>query len=343
MSGLRDISLGERTMKKLLRYLLLVAVIAGALIWLNNTSLLSSPAKNGPTLLAHRGMAQTFSREGLDAETCTATRIHQPEHSFIENTLPSMEAAFKAGADIVELDIHPTTDGQFAVFHDWTLDCRTDGKGVTREHTLAELKALDVGYGYTADGGKTYPFRGKGVGLMPSLDEVLAAFPDKRFLINVKSNDKSEGDKLGAYLSRLSPEARAKLMFYGGTPPIETVHAKLPDIKTGSKASLMDCLIDYVQLGWLGVVPDGCRTGLMLVPVNIAPWLWGWPARFQQRMDDAGVEVFVLGPYDGGQFSSGIDDLEQLSELPQGFAGGIWTNRIDRIAPAVRKKAAAAR
>ena len=37
-----------------------------------------------------------------------------------------MRAAFAAGADIVELDIHPTTDGQFAVFHDWTLDCRTE-------------------------------------------------------------------------------------------------------------------------------------------------------------------------------------------------------------------------
>ena len=36
-----------------------------------------------------------------------------------------MRAAFAAGADIVEFDVHPTSDGQFAVFHDWTLDCRT--------------------------------------------------------------------------------------------------------------------------------------------------------------------------------------------------------------------------
>ena len=108
---------------------------------------------------------------------------------YLENTIASIEAAFAAGADIVEFDVHPTTDGHFAVFHDWTVDCRTEGHGVTREHTLAELKALDIGYGYTADGGKTFPFRGKGVGLMPSLDEVLAAFPMRRLLINVKSND----------------------------------------------------------------------------------------------------------------------------------------------------------
>jgi glycerophosphoryl diester phosphodiesterase len=91
-------------------------------------------------LLAHRGLAQTYDVAGVESDTCTATRIHPPEHSFLENTLPSMRAAFAAGADIVESDVHPTTDGHFAVFHDWTVDCRTEGRGVTREHTLAQLK-----------------------------------------------------------------------------------------------------------------------------------------------------------------------------------------------------------
>lgn len=323
-------------MKRLLRHFLLFLVVLAALIWLNNTSLLSRPPGGAPTLLAHRGLAQTFTRDRLDAETCTAQRIYPPEHGFIENTLPSMKAAFDAGVDIVELDIHPTTDGQFAVFHDWTVDCRTNGKGVTRDHTLTELKALDVGYGYTADGGKTYPLRGRGVGLMPSLEEVLASFPNKRFLIHIKSNDTGEGEKLAAYLARLAPAGRQRLMVYGGTPPVEVVHAKLPDMKFGSKASLKGCFLGYIKVGWLGHVPEACRGGLMLVPVNIAPWLWGWPNRFQQRMHDAGVEVFVLGPYDGGEFTSGIDHASQLSELPRGYGGGIWTNRIDRIAPAVR-------
>ena len=95
----------------------------------------------------------------------------------------------RAGADIVELDVHPTSDGQFAVFHDWTLDCRSDGRGVTRERSLAELKQLDVGHGYTADGGKSFPLRGTGIGLLPSLDEVLGAFPDNRFLSGITSFD----------------------------------------------------------------------------------------------------------------------------------------------------------
>ncbi len=205
----------------------------------------------------------------------------------------------RAGADVVEFDVHPTTDGNFAVFHDWTLDCRTEGKGVTRDHAMADLKALDVGYGYTADGGKTYPLRGKGVGLMPTLDEVLTAFPDKRFLINVKSNDASEGDKLAAQLEKLTPELRARLMVYGGNKPLDALHAKLPSIPIGSNKSLKSCLIRYSLVGWSGYVPDGCRAGMMLVPLNFAPWLWGWPDIFMQRMNAAGVHVFVLGPYDG--------------------------------------------
>jgi glycerophosphoryl diester phosphodiesterase len=324
-------------MKKLLTYVIVALAGFAAFAWLNNTSLFSRSEVGSPVLLAHRGLHQTFSREGLEGDTCTASRIYPPEHAFIENTLASMRAAFAAGADIVELDIHPTTDGEFAVFHDWTLDCRTDGKGVTRERAMADLKALDVGYGYTADGGRTFPLRGTGIGLMPTLTEVLTAFPGKRFLINVKSNDAREGEKLAAYLAALSPEARSRLMAYGGTAPVELVHAKLADVAVGSARSLKSCLVRYILLGWAGHVPEACRAGMMLVPLNVAPWLWGWPHKFMQRMHAAGVQVFVLGPYDGSFGSSGVDDLNQLAKLPKPFSGGIWTNRIDRIGAALRR------
>ena len=80
----------------------------------------------------------------------TALRIYPPTHTYIENTISSMQAAFDAGAQIVEIDIHPTIDGQFAVFHDWMLDCRTNGKGRTRDFAMADLKKLDLGYGSSA-------------------------------------------------------------------------------------------------------------------------------------------------------------------------------------------------
>jgi glycerophosphoryl diester phosphodiesterase len=131
-------------------------LVAG--IYANNTNLLTAHQEGKVVLLAHRGMAQRFDEHDLTNDTCTATRMSAPTHDYLENTVRAMQAAFDAGADIVELDVHPTTDGEFAVFHDWTLDCRTDGHGVTREHAMTELKQLDIGYGYTADDGRPFRF-----------------------------------------------------------------------------------------------------------------------------------------------------------------------------------------
>lgn len=311
------------------------AVLAAGLFFANSSTL--APRVEGtPALLAHRGVAQRFDETDLRNDTCTAARMLPPRHGLLENTLPSIAASFAAGADLVEIDVHPTTDGQFAVFHDWTLDCRTEGRGETRSHAMADLRKLDVGYGYTADGGRTFPFRGKGVGLMPSLDDVLAAFPHRRFVINVKSRDPIEGRLLAARLLRLPPEQRARMTVYGGDEPVAELRRLLPDVRTASRSSLKSCLLRYLALGWSGHVPQPCRRSMVLVPVNAAPLFWGWPHRFQQRLQAAGSEVFAVGPYTGG-FTTGIDAPEDLARLPAGYAGGIWTNEIEPIAAAVKK------
>ena len=283
------------------------------------------------SVLAHRGIAQRFDTANLAHETCTARLIHAPRHGYLENTIPSMRAAFEAGADVVEIDVHPTTDGQFAVFHDWTLDCRTEASGPTRARALAELKRLDIGHGYTADGGITFPFRGKGVGLMPSLAEVLASFPDRRFLINVKSNDPKEGVVLASYLNGLSRAQRDLLMVYGGDPPLAEIRRRVPGLVSMSRQSLKSCLIRYMAYGWTGVVPDACARQLVLVPLDIAPWLWGWPRRFVERMALVHSPVYVVGPYQGGGAMTGIDTAEQLAQLPRDYTGGILTDELVTI------------
>ena len=322
-------------MRRWLRRIGLGLLVLLAFVYLNNSALLAPTRQHPLTLLAHRGMHQTFGHEDVASDTCTATRMRAPEHAFLENTIASMEEAFRRGADIVEFDIHPTTDGQFAVFHDWTVDCRTNGTGVTRQHSLADLKALDIGHGYTADG-KTFPFRGKGIGQMPSLDEVLARFPERRFLIHIKGNDPAEGERLAARLALLTATRRAGLMVYGGGQPVAVVREKLPGLRTMSGRNLKSCLLRYLGLGWSGHVPEACRNTLVLVPVNYARWLWGWPDRFLARMDRAGSEVFVVGPWAGEDFSRGIDDPDEFRLLPAQFSGGVWTNRIDVIAPLAR-------
>ena len=318
--------------------LLLCTLVAAGAIFLNNTSLLSSRSAGNPVILAHRGLAQEYDRTGLTGETCTAARMLPPRHDYLENTIRSMEAAFAMGADALELDVHPTTDGQFAVFHDWTVDCRTEGSGETRSHSMAELKQLDVGYGYTADGGKTFPFRGAGLGQIPSLAETMQRFSDKRFHINIKSNDVREGAALAEFLATLPVERRALITVVAAEAPRQAVKRALPRLKTLSKASLMRCLLRYEALGWSGYVPEDCRGSTLLVPINVAPWLWGWPNRFLDRMEGVGSTVYLLGPYHGGGFSDGIDDPAMLERLPAGYSGGISTDQLDVIAPAIANR-----
>jgi glycerophosphoryl diester phosphodiesterase len=300
-------------------------------MYLNNSSLFTEKNDEKPILLAHRGLAQTFSMEGITNETNTAQRMNVPEHPYLENTIPSMEAAFKYGADIVELDVQLTKDGQFAVFHDWLLEYRTNGKGNVSDYTMKELKVLDIGYQYTADGGKSFPFRGKGTRLMPTLDEVLTHFEDQSFLIHIKSNKAKDGERLAAYLKGFTNERLKSLAVYGGDEPISVLQKQLPNIRVMSKATLMKALVTYELLGWTGYVPAACRNTELHIPLKYAPYLWGWPYKFLERMERVNTQAIIV--QGDGKFSEGFDKIEDLNNLPSHFTGGIWTNRIDKIGP----------
>jgi glycerophosphoryl diester phosphodiesterase len=324
-----------RRFLRILAYAGIFVLVFAAVLFLLNTSALAPKPDGRPLVIAHRGLGQTYHREGLTGEACTADRIHPPEHAYLENTLAGFAAAFEAGADVVEFDVHPTTDGDFVVFHDWTVDCRTEGSGVTREKSLAELRALDIGYGYTADGGATFPFRGKGVGLMPTLGDVLDAFPDRRFLINIKSDDPEEGRALAARMAALSATQRRLVMVYGGGRAIETFREALPDVTVLGTDGARRCLLRYGLLGWSGHMPEDCRNTLFMLPANFAPWVWGFPDRLAERLAAHGSRLVMLGPYDGSGFTSGVDEVAELDAIPARLDGYVWTNRAERIAPAI--------
>ncbi|WP_428909896.1 glycerophosphodiester phosphodiesterase family protein [Niallia sp. Krafla_26] len=315
-----------KRLKKYLKRFFIFLFILVLFMYINNTSFFTKNSDQEPWLLAHRGLGQTFPMEGITGETCTAERIYEPEHPYLENTIPAMKAAFEAGADVVELDVQPTTDGEFAVFHDWTLECRTDGDGVVREYSMDELKQLDIGYGYTADHGKTYPFRGKGTGLMPTLDEVLTTFPEKSFLIHIKSNDPNEGKKLADYLSKARLET---LSVYGGDEPIAALKEAQPDMRVMSLDTMKSCLFPYLAVGWTGYIPSACENTQLHIPEKYAPYLWGYHSKFVGRMESVGTRVILVAG-DGG-WSEGFDTKQDLERIPENYRGGIWTNRIDRI------------
>jgi glycerophosphoryl diester phosphodiesterase len=110
-------------------------------------------------------------------------------------TIYAIEQAIRIGVDIVEIDVHSTKNGELVLIHNKTVDDTTNGTGSVNSFTLAELKELDAGYRWTADGGKTFPFRrdnSKGIDIrVPTLEEVFSKFPDRRMNIEIKQTTPS--------------------------------------------------------------------------------------------------------------------------------------------------------
>ena len=312
-------------------------VVLGGL-YLANASWLADAPQGRPRIDAHRGVHQTFDRTGLKQNDCTARRMRPPTNPHLENTIGSMRASFAMGADRVELDVHPTSDGEFAVFHDWSVECRTDGKGVTRELSMGYLRTLDLGHGYTADGGRTYPFRGRFVGQMKTLHEVLAAFPGRQFLINIKSNNPAEADQLVAYLKAKGDPADRRLHVLASDPVLDRMRVIAPHARLWSVKRTKACSFGYLATGWSGHVPSSCRGGTIGVPINLRWAFWGWPNRFLQRMRDAEVEVMMAGPVGADSGDPGLTDPAQLAAIPQAFDGSILTDDVEKIGPAALQR-----
>lgn len=109
---------------------------------------------------------------------------------YPENTLGAFEHSAEMGVDVLELDVHSTADGTLVVMHDAKVDRTTNGRGRVNEMTFDALRKLDAGYVFSTDGGRSFPFRGKGV-VVPTLAEIFDAFPAMTFNIEPKQQTPS--------------------------------------------------------------------------------------------------------------------------------------------------------
>ncbi|MCP4021599.1 MAG: glycerophosphodiester phosphodiesterase, partial [Desulfobacteraceae bacterium] len=281
--------------------LLAVLGMACTVILLGMTA--SKPEKqNGFDIIAHRGVHQDYKSSNKGIRTnktylneCTATQIHNPTHAYLENTIESIAAAFDRGATIVEIDIRPTKDDQLVVFHDWMLDCRTNGQGNVIDQKVKYLKTLDIGYGYTSDGA-TYPFRGKGTGKIKTLIEVLQLFPDKQFLIDNKNGNNIKTAQLILDTVNLLPEDQQKRLYlwcsdkayayiHERNPLITRLILPRPELKSFFKSYLL-------TLGF-GNIPGQFKGQGIALPMKYTKYIPGWPNRFLAKIYEADMRFYL--------------------------------------------------
>jgi glycerophosphoryl diester phosphodiesterase len=137
------------------------------------------------------------------------------EDEFPSNTLYAFKRSVKAGADMLELDVGVTKDGKVVVSHDTTLDRTTNGRGTIESHTLRQIRKLDGAYwfskgddAYSHDRRRSaYKLRGIATGKrkppkgytradfrVPTLQQVMRAFPRTPINIEIKGRTKAEAD-----------------------------------------------------------------------------------------------------------------------------------------------------
>lgn len=149
-----------------------------------------------------------------------------------ENTMLAFQNALAVGADVLELDVRASRDGELVVIHDETVDRTTDGSGKVAEMTLAQLQALDAGYRYSPDNGHSFPYRGRGIKI-PTLREVLAAFPEARINIEIKQTAPPIEEAVARLIEEMGAQDRVLVASFDDGV-IQRFRRLMPEVATGA-------------------------------------------------------------------------------------------------------------
>jgi glycerophosphoryl diester phosphodiesterase len=231
---------------------------------------------------------------------------------FPENTMVSFERAVRAGAPYLELDVHMSRDGEIVVSHDEELT-RTCGRDAPiREMTWAEIQAADAGYMLTFDGGATFPFRGRSI-RVPRLSEVLGAFSDVNYVIEIKQTEPSLVSQLLATVN--ASGVRRKVLFASEfDEPIGVVRNLAPQIPTNFPHSEVAEFLQAMAGYHPGYQPRGAA-------LQIPPDYHGWRLVTTESVEfahRAGVELHVWTVNQESEMNQllecGVDGL--ISDFP---------------------------
>ncbi len=218
-----------------------------------------------------------------------------------ENTLAAFRNALAVGADVLELDLHVSQDGEPVVIHDPTLQRTTNGRGFVRETALPDLKRLDAGTWFAAR------FAGERI---PTLQEVLdlvktAGGPQVRLNMETKFPPPGQGPPPPSdFEERVLALARGaglleriviQSFFY---PSLARVKALDPSVRTAALRAARDATSDPVGVVrgaradvWspnAALVTRGVVDTLHRAGIPVVPWTVNTPVEIE-RLLDAGI------------------------------------------------------
>ncbi len=233
---------------------------------------------------------------------------YHPEIEGLENTLAAFEHAVDLGYRYLETDVHLTADGVLLAFHDRVLDRVTDSAGEVAALTHAEVRRARVG----------------GRESVPTLVELLDAFPDARFNIDLKS----EGavDALAALVAERGDWDRVLVGSFSASRLRR--FRRITDGRVPTSAHPLEAAAFALLPGRLADRVTGGRVAALQVPHRRTLRVAGLSVTvpvvttgFVRRAHAAGKHVHVWT----------IDDPEEMRELLAKGVDGLFTDRTDLL------------
>ena len=223
-----------------------------------------------------------------------------------ENTLSSINLAWKKGAMAVEIDIHLTLDNEVVVIHDFDTGRTGDKNLRIKDSTLQQLKDVDI------RNNKLLPFSREKI---PTLKEVLKTIPPKgKLVIEVKC-----GEEIIKPLASILQNSGLEIY------QIEIIAF---DIRT---LSLFKSIIPQYKMLWL-----------LDLDYTIPNWLyWSRPNRILKKVIDNNLDgidawagkvltknfINVFKEEDLWVYTWTVDDIHIARKLYDYGVDGITTNR----------------
>jgi len=226
-------------------------------------------------------------------------------HDAPENTLASVQLAWKQGADAVEVDVQQSRDGRIMVIHD-AHTRRTGGRNRrVRMQTLAELQALDAGRW------KHRQWAGEKIPLLTDVLETVP--PGRRLFVEIKCGPESVPEFVQEVRSSRCPRAQVVPIGFNLTT-MKLVKWALPECEVcwvqgfrrtwrGRWTPTAEKLISQAREAGLDGLDVGARG-----PVNPA---------FAEKVHAAGLKLYIWT----------VDSPVRARKLVAAGVDGLTTNR----------------
>lgn len=229
-----------------------------------------------------------------------------------ENTIPAIEKALDAGAEMVLLDVQGTKDDEPVIFADSKLERTTNQTGRVSQFSLKELQALDAGSWFKPE------FKGTKV---PSLAQGLKELgPKARLMLqlpDLRTDSALAKNIVKALAARKKPSE--DILLFSNSETLKSFQALAPDF--GYALSLGDRIE-----GWVAIAKAE-KLGLKVVRPHRAQA----NAAFVRQAHEKGMKVLV-------HFADEEDEMQELLKLR---VDGIVTGRPERLKRVLEEQAGA--